>query len=135
MRITADTNLLVRIAVKDDLEQARVAFELLSSADLVVIPLPCLCEVVWVLDSIYNFSNAELEMAIRAIVEPRNAVVDTAVVEAGLTMLSLGGDFADAVIAAAGNIMGGEMFVSFDRKAVSRLSAMGFSAGTPRDLA
>jgi len=134
MRITADTNLLVRIIVRDDFEQARIAYQLVSTADRVVIPLPCICEVVWVLGKVYSFTPPELVQAVRAVTETGNAVVDEAAIEAGLTMLSLGGDFADAAIAVAGNIMGGETFVSFDRKAVSRISAMGLSARTPRDL-
>lgn len=134
MRITADTNLLVRIIVRDDSEQARMAYQLVSAADRVVIPLPCICGVVWVLGKVYNFTPPELVQAVRAVIETGNAVVDEAAIEAGLTMLSLGGDFADAVIAVAGNIMGGETFVSFDRKAVSRISAMGLSARTPHDL-
>lgn len=134
MRITADTNLLVRIVVKDDISQARIAYGLVSAAERVVIPLPCICEVVWVLESVYDFNANELSEAIRSIVEPGNAVVDEAAVEAGLQMLAVGGEFADGVIAAAGSALGGDVFVSFDRKAVARVNAMGLSARNARDF-
>jgi predicted nucleic-acid-binding protein len=43
-------------------------------------------------------------------------------------MLDAGGDFADGVIAYEGKWLGGETFVSFDKKAVGLLSAHGQSA-------
>ena len=46
-------------------------------------------------------------------------------VEAGLSIIAAGGDFADGVIAYEGNWLGGETFVSFDKKAVSLLTAQG----------
>ena len=46
MKITADTNVLVRALVQDDPEQARAASALLEQAELVAIPLPVLCELV-----------------------------------------------------------------------------------------
>ena len=49
MKITADTNVLVRALVQDDPEQAKSASALLEQAELVAIPLPVLCELVWVL--------------------------------------------------------------------------------------
>ncbi len=134
MRITADTNLLVRIIVRDDAKQASKAYGLVSTAERVAIPLPSLCEVAWVLQSVYGLSASEISLAIRAITEPGNSVVDSTAVEAGLRLLDSGGDFADGVIAAAGSAMGGEIFVSFDRKAVARINAVGMSARDARDL-
>ena len=49
MKITADTNVLVRAAVQDDAHQARRAAKVLQEADLVAVPIPVLCEFVWVL--------------------------------------------------------------------------------------
>jgi predicted nucleic-acid-binding protein len=49
-------------------------------------------------------------------------------VEAGLAQLEAGGDFADGAIAHEGARLSGEEFTSFDRRAVARLQARGFSA-------
>ena len=49
MKITADTNVLVRALVQDDPEQAKSASALLEQAELMAVPLPVLCELVWVL--------------------------------------------------------------------------------------
>ncbi len=46
--------------------------------------------------------------------ETRNVVVNRPAVEAGLSALHSGGDFADGVIAYDGAWLGGEIFVSFD---------------------
>ncbi len=54
--------------------------------------------------------------------------VNRPAVEAGLSVLEAGGDFADGVIAYEGNWLGGETFVSFDKKAVALLTAQGQSA-------
>lgn len=64
MRITADTNLLVRVLVQDDPEQASAAMDLLCRAELVAVPLPVLCELVWVLKRVYGFAAADCVAAI-----------------------------------------------------------------------
>ncbi|GHT84233.1 hypothetical protein AGMMS49960_09700 [Betaproteobacteria bacterium] len=45
--------------------------------------------------------------------------------KAGLAILSDGGDFAEGIMAYEGNWLGGETFVSFDKKAVSLLARQG----------
>lgn len=48
-------------------------------------------------------------------------------VKSGLSMLRDGGDFADGVIAHQGEWLGGETFVSFDKKTVAVLAGQGLS--------
>jgi len=128
VRVTADTNLLVRVLVQDDPEQARAAMDLLSRAELVAVPLPVLCELVWVLKRVYGFSVADCVAAIEALLATRPVVTDRPAARAGLRLLAAGGDFADAVIAFSGRRLGGECFVSFDRRAVQLLADLGESA-------
>lgn len=52
-----------------------------------------------------------------------NVVMNRTAVEAGLSALEAGADFADGVIAYEGEWLGAEEFVSFDSKAVSLLQA------------
>ena len=125
MRITADTNLLVRVLVQDDPEQARAAMDLLRRAELVAVPLPVLCELVWVLRRVYGFAAADCVAAIEALLAARVVVTDRPAVKCGLRLLAAGGDFADAVIAFSGRRLGGERFVSFDRRAVQLLADLG----------
>lgn len=128
MRITADTNLLVRMATEDNEAQARKALQIVSSAERVIVPLPCILELFWVLESVYRFSREEIAESLITLTRPANVSTDAVAIEAGLRVHAAGGDFADGVIASAGAAMGSETFVSFDRKAVARVSAIGLSA-------
>jgi predicted nucleic-acid-binding protein len=128
MKVTLDTNVLVRGVVHDDEEQAKLADNLLRRAEMIAITVPCLCELVWVLRSIYGFRRSDAAAAIRALLVAGNVETNRPTVEAGLAMLDAGGDFADGVIAHEGRWLGAETFVSFDKKAVEMLAAQGVSA-------
>lgn len=128
MRVSVDTNVLVRAVVRDDVAQAETAIRVLTEATLIAVALPCLCELVWVLRRVYGFQPADIARAIRALLATANVQVNRPAAEAGLAVLEAGGDFADGVIAFEGQALGGEMFVSFDRQAVALLDAQGESA-------
>lgn len=128
MKITVDTNVLVRAVVRDDAKQADTAAKLLTEAEVIAVALPCLCEFVWVLRRVYDFTTADVAAAIRALLDAANTETNRPAAEAGLAVLEAGGDFADGVIAFEGEWYGGETFVSFDKQAVSLLTAQGQSA-------
>ena len=127
MKITVDTNVLIRVAVQDDKHQAHLAAKTLQEAALVAVPLPVLCEFVWVLRRGYKISIADIAEAIHRLMNCNNVVMNRTAVEAGLSTLVAGGDFADGVIAYEGNWLGAEEFISFDKKAVSILQSQGKS--------
>jgi predicted nucleic-acid-binding protein len=77
---------------------------------------------------VYSIQRADAAAAIRALLVAANVEVNRPAVEAGLLVLEAGGDFADGVIAYEGNWLGGETFVSFDKKAVTLLTAQGHAA-------
>lgn len=128
MNITVDTNVLVRAVVRDDPKQARTASKILKEADLIAVPLPCLCEFVWVLRRVYNFGQQDISVALETLLNASNVAVNRPAVEAGLAVLNEGGDFADGLIAYEGNWLGGETFVSFDKRAVSLIARQGQQA-------
>ena len=128
MKVAVDTNVLIRAVVCDDPAQASVAAKVLTDAELIAVALPCLCEFVWVLLRVYDFQPSDAATAIRALLAAANVEVNRPAVEAGLSVLEAGGDFADGVIAYEGRWLGGETFVSFDKKAVALLTAQGQSA-------
>jgi predicted nucleic-acid-binding protein len=123
MKITADTNVLVRAMIGDDEEQSALAQAELAGAELVAVALPSLCELVWVLSQGYKIAADEIADAVRRLSNAANVVVNRPAVEAGLALLDAGGDFADGVIAYEGRWLGGGTFVSFDKKAVKLLTA------------
>jgi predicted nucleic-acid-binding protein len=125
LKITADTNVLVRAAVADDPDQANLAAEMLRSAEIVAVTLPTLCEFVWVLARGYRLPAKEIIEAIRRLADSTTVRVDQPAVDAGLAVLEAGGDFADGVIAFEGRRLGGVVFTSFDRTAVELIAATG----------
>jgi predicted nucleic-acid-binding protein len=127
MKIAVDTNVLVRAAVRDDVEQTEAATKLMGRAEMVAIAMPCLCEFVWVLRSVYRFRPSDIATAIRKLLAAKNVESNRPAVDAGLAVLEAGGDFADGVIAHEGRWLGAETFVSFDRKAVEVLARLGES--------
>jgi|SRR5271154_6436088 len=128
MKITVDTNILVRAVVNDDKKQARAAAALLKNAEIIAISLPCLCEFVWVLRRVYGFRLEDVSAALDALLNAGNVVVNRPAVDAGLAILNAGGDLADGLIAYEGKWLGGETFYSFDKKAVSLLAKQGHQA-------
>jgi predicted nucleic-acid-binding protein len=128
VKVTVDTIVLVRAVVRDDASQASVAAKLLVDAELIAIALPSLCEFVWVLRRVYGFESTDAAAAIRALLATANVQMNRPAVEAGLLVLEAGGDFADGVIAYEGTWLGGEVFASFDKKAVALLTQQGQSA-------
>ena len=128
MRITADTNVLVRAITEDHEHQSRAAQSVLKKAELVAIPIPALCELAWVLSQGYKIPATEIAEAIRRLINGANAAVKQPAAEAGLALLDAGGDFADGVIAYEGSWLGADAFVSFDKKAVKLIEAQGGSA-------
>lgn len=128
MRIAVDTNVLVRAAVRDDPAQSDAATRAMARAETLAIPVPSLCEFVWVLRSVYGYRAPMIAEAIRRLLAAENVQTNHPAVEAGLAMLEAGGDFAEGVIAYEGRWLGAETFVSFDKRAVEMLSSVGVSA-------
>ena len=127
MKITTDTNVLVRAITGDNARQSKVAQAELANADVVALALPALCELVWVLSQGYKIPSAQISEAIRRLMNSVNVVVNRPAAEAGLALLDAGGDFADGVIAYEGSWLGADTFMSFDKKAVKLMKVQGKS--------
>jgi predicted nucleic-acid-binding protein len=126
VKIIADSNLLLRAVLGDDAKQARTAIRIMKEAETVVVSQHALCEFAWVLDRSYGVSRADIAATLRQLRDTEDVVLDRPAFQAGLEILEAGGDFADGVIAYEGTWLGGETFVSFDKKAVGLLSAQGY---------
>ncbi len=131
MKVTADSNVLLRIILEDDVRQAKAAQALVLQAEAVIVSPASLCEVVWVLSRAYRRENAEIHHAVRLLLNVGNIVTDRQAAEAGLAVLQAGGDFADGVIAQSGEALGAASFASFDRDAVKVLKQLGKQAFVP----
>lgn len=117
MKIAIDTNILVRLFVRDDEKQHHQAIEILDNAELVMIPTTVFCETIWVLKRLYQQSNDDIYQKLSYfMMHPKLRYAEDEVA-AGLAVMQAGGDFADGVNEYAGCQLGADSFASFDQKA------------------
>ncbi len=131
MKVAVDTNILIRAVVRDDEKQARAAAKVLKDAEVIAVSLVSLCEFVWVLQRVYDFGVQDIAAALESLLNARNVSVNRPAVELGLELFRAGGDFADGLIAYEGAFLGGETFMSFDKRAVNLLAKRGHPATVP----
>jgi predicted nucleic-acid-binding protein len=131
LRISPDTNVLLRAFVKDDPYQSALAIAELEAAEVIALSSTALSEFVWALTTGYKFKRDVAAIFIRELIESGKVHANWPAVEAGLAALDQGGDFADAVIEIEGRQLGGAVFVSFDEKAVKISRQAGRSARIP----
>lgn len=120
-----DTNILVRAFIRDDEAQTVAAQNLLRHAEKIYISSVALCEFAWALRQIYKKSRSDVSNAITLLVADERVIADRAAVEAGLLSLGAGCDFADGVLEFQGRQLGGETFVTFDKKAAAVAASQG----------
>jgi len=95
--IAVDTNVIVRLLVNDDVEQARRARKLFEH-ERVWIGATVLLETAWVLDSSYGFSADEVAAALTGLLGlPNVSVEDGEAVARALAAVTGGVEFADAL--------------------------------------
>jgi predicted nucleic-acid-binding protein len=128
MKIIADTNVLLRASLQDDPQQGPRAKRILEEAEQVAVSLHAVCEFVWVLSHSYKLPRAEITIAMGRLLNATNVIADHVAVDAGFRAMDAGADFADGVIAFEGAWLGGEIFVSFDKKAVTAVAQQGRKA-------
>jgi predicted nucleic-acid-binding protein len=120
-----DTNVLVRYLVKDDPDQGRKATQFIttkcSGEDPGLINRIVLCELVWVLETAYEYPRRSVALALENILRTAEFIIEDHQ-EAWLAFREYqkGVDFADAFISAINQRLGCAVTVTFDRKAGSR---------------
>jgi len=118
-----DTNVLVRYVTQDDPAQAEKATKCITSActadDPCQIDRVVLCELVWVLESGYEYSRDQIGDFMESLLHTRQFEFESR--DAALAALRYyrrgKADFADALIGAANRSTGCETTFTFDRKA------------------
>ena len=123
-----DTNVLIRAWADDDKEQALQARQQITAARKIFVSNVALCEFVWAARQVYRQKRTEIARAIRLLIADERVVADWPAVEAGLAFLDAGGDFADGIIEFEGRSLGGDTFVTFDKRAAATVKANGRKA-------
>jgi predicted nucleic-acid-binding protein len=126
--IALDTNVLVRFLVQDDVDQAKIAGEIidqLTDAAPGFIGREVVVELVWVLERAYGYERANIATAFDGLLSARELLLEDAddIGPALELYRNEGFGFADLMIAAAARRAGAVELVTFDRKA-ARLSCV-----------
>jgi predicted nucleic-acid-binding protein len=119
--VAFDTNVVVRLLVRDDAVQAKKAEQTFlrhARGDGVFLPLVVVVETAWVLAYTYELSRKAIHEHLLALIRTRGVVVDEAdLVQEALDAYSKGGaDFGDYVILAATRRAGCRTLLTFDRR-------------------
>ena len=119
--IAIDTNVAVRILIKDDPAQLARSTEILQ-ANEVFISDTVILETYWVLHYRYGLANAEAYAGLKALVSlPTVHLRDASAIAQVFAWSEAGLDFADAMHLA---IADGVLFVTFDRRFARRATAI-----------
>jgi predicted nucleic-acid-binding protein len=123
MRVSIDTNILVRSFLDDGTAQFRAVAELMRENEI-VIPPTVLLETEWVLRDAFELAREKVADAFEALLGASNVTV----LQGDAAVLALGGfrggcDFADAFHLALS--AGTDVFFTFDRRFVRRAAALG----------
>jgi predicted nucleic-acid-binding protein len=124
--IAFDTNVLVRLLVRDDPEQFAAATALLEAAgesgEICHLADAVLCEAEWVLTSRYSARRADVLAALTEIAEDGRYAVDDpdAVAEALRAYAEGRADFSDSLIGARSRAKGARTTYTFDGKLKNR---------------
>lgn len=121
--LAIDTNVIVRLLVRDDPDQSARARDLIA-AEAVFVPATVMLETEWVLRSVYGHTTTQIVAALRAFAGLPNVTIEDAItVSQALDWAQGGIEFADALHLAKASHC--DAFASFDRRfarAANRLS-------------
>lgn len=122
MVVAADTNVLVRLLVADDLAQQQAVLArfraALEDGGRVLVVSVTLAELTWVLRAVYGYDRARIASAVEAILRtPPLEVVDADAAVAALARYRRGpADFSDYLTLELSHAAGAETLLTFDRK-------------------
>lgn len=116
-----DTNVLVRFITQDDPEQARRVDSLFGrlerTGESAYVSAVVLCELAWVLRSLYGLKREEIHRALETLLEAdRLEIEDRGVVHRAVALYDVGtGDFADYMIGLRNREAGCQDTLTLDR--------------------
>ncbi|RYE57018.1 MAG: PIN domain-containing protein [Hyphomicrobiales bacterium] len=127
--IGVDTNILVRLFVRDHAEQTEAAATFLSArseSDPAFVSAVVLAELAWVLDKSYGYSTASIHGALEWLFDSENVAVERSdlMEDAIASAQETGADISDSIIAAIANDAGAAKTVTFDKRAAKRIPGM-----------
>ena len=128
-RIGLDTNVLVRLFVKDDAEQCASVARLvrtLKGDDVFFINIIVLIETLWTLSRQYGYRKSQLVALVQALLERSDLEIDQYEIVGNAINLSrlLGADISDALIGELNRLSACDRTLTFDTKAAKTVPGM-----------
>ena len=120
--IAFDTNLLLRLLLNDQAQQARQAEQLLQRAvaagQRVLLPDIVLCEMEWVLESVYGLARTDILQALRRLFSADDFdFANRGAVAIAIQRYATGkADFSDYLIGESATLAGASVTYTFDRE-------------------
>lgn len=117
-----DTNVLLRLLIADDPEQAARARAYVERAAIrarCLVNRIALCELLWVLESVYGFDRHQIADTVHYLLLADELVIeDVEIVRSALYAYRVSSaDFADCLLGMSNGYLGCERTATFDRKA------------------
>lgn len=119
-----DTNILVRIFERDDPSLTALAEGVLNCGEEIFVSTIVLCELLWVLRSVYRRPRARLADIVRRLMDVDDLTLDRDAARAGLAFLASNGDFSDGVVLYEAERAKCRELATFDQK-FARIGAPG----------
>lgn len=111
-----DTNVVVRLFVRDDDEQTVIADALITDGAFLLLP-SVLVETIWVAKSRYQMNHSKIAVELTKVLNHENAVVASPdAVAWSLKRFEAGADFADMLHFALAEELEATSFATFDRR-------------------
>lgn len=110
-----DSNVLIRLLLRDDEAQYARARDTIINQDHVAVSLPVLCETYWVLTRAAKLPRDTAAEAIAVALTSFQIIHDRQAVAAGFALVRKGGDFADGIIAYQAQEAGASVLYTFDK--------------------
>ena len=117
--VGVDSNIVLRLLLKDDPAQAELAHQSVESSDQCFIDVSVLSEVIWVLKRGYRFDRSRIVKVIEVLLQTQNFVFKDkdAIWQALKDYKSSSADFTDCLIGQRNQHGGCETTLTFDIKA------------------
>lgn len=118
--IGIDTNILVRILVKDNEEQANLVLDFIKqNTSPIVINSIIFCELVWVLESCYNYSKEEIVEGLLHVLKIKQFLIpEKEIIKQSLNLYRQTKiDFSDVLIGYKNKLENCHYTITFDKQA------------------
>ncbi|AJD48274.1 twitching motility protein PilT [Isoalcanivorax pacificus W11-5] len=117
--IVADTNVVLRVLVRDDEKQEAQVLDVIAREGVLVLD-SVLLEARWVMEGFYGMSREKIAAGLVALLTSAEVEAESPYMVKAIQWYGAGMDFGDAVILAGANRHGADTLVTFDKAFIKK---------------